>query len=264
METKKSNKADLERKRWIGFLLGLIIASSIFFVAIEYSTGGGEEKADTHLLKDIKLHDQDMIPAIDQQALAKQKDDKKPTVEDMLNLKRSETPNKVTPHEVGNMQSNDTKTAAPQISETPLLINEGTPLPDPPKDVEDAKKETNKFTEDKSEVKIERTDDKIAKRILSETPTPPEGWSAFFVWLTKNIKYPEVAKQANQQAVVSITFIINSDGTVDDIKIKESKNPIFEAEVLRVVRTMGKWKPGIQNNKPCKSLIEIPVVFSLG
>ena len=126
------------------------------------------------------------------------------------------------------------------------------------------KKETNKFTEDKSEVKIERTDDKIAKRILSETPTPPEGWSAFFVWLTKNIKYPEVAKQANQQAVVSITFIINSDGTVDDIKIKEAKNPIFEAEVLRVVRTMGKWKPGIQNNKPCKSLIEIPVVFSLG
>ena len=100
--------------------------------------------------------------------------------------------------------------------------------------------------------------------ILISSTVPPEGWSAFFVWLTKNIKYPEVAKQANQQAVVSITFIINSDGTVDDIKIKESKNPIFEAEVLRVVRTMGKWKPGIQNNKPCKSLIEIPVVFSLG
>ena len=226
METKKSNNADLENKRWIGFALGLIIALSIFFVAMEYSAQDGEEKeVNTNLLKDLKLHDQEMLPAIDQQNLTKEKDDKAPTVEDMLNIKRSETPQKVTPHEVGNTESDDDKTAAPNINETPTLTQQATSLPDPTKVEEVAKKETNKFTEDNSDKKIERSDDKIKKRILSETPTPPGGWSSFMVWLTKNTD--------------------------------------FEQEVLKVVRTMGKWKPGIQNNRPCKSLLEIPIVFSL-
>jgi tonB family C-terminal domain len=125
------------------------------------------------------------------------------------------------------------------------------------------KKETNKFTEDDADKRIERYDDKVSKRILSETPTPPGGWSFFMTWLTKNIKYPDAAKQAKQQGTVSVTFIVNADGTVSDIKIKEAKNTDFEQEVLKVVRTMGKWKPGKQNNKPCKSLLEIPIVFSL-
>ena len=67
MKTKKSNNADLENKRWIGFSLGVIIALSIFFVAMEYSTQDGEEReVNTNLLKDLKLHDQEMLPAIDQ------------------------------------------------------------------------------------------------------------------------------------------------------------------------------------------------------
>ena len=89
-------------------MLGLTVALSIFFVAIEYSTQGDEEKqANANLLKDLKLHDQEMLPAIDQQNLAKEKDERKPTLEDMLNVKRSDIPQKVTPHEVGNTESND-------------------------------------------------------------------------------------------------------------------------------------------------------------
>ena len=98
---------------------------------------------------------------------------------------------------------------------------------------------------------------------MSETPTPPGGWSFFMTWLTKNIKYPETAIHAKQQGIVNVIFIVNPDGIVSDIKIKEAKNTNFEEEVLKVVSTMGKWKPGIQNNKPCKSLLEIPIVFSL-
>ena len=168
MKTKKSNNADLENKRWIGFSLGVIIALSIFFVAMEYSTQDGEERElNTNLLKDLKLHDQEMLPAIDQQNLTKEKDDKAPTVDDMLNIKRSETPQKVTPHEVGNTESNDDKTAAPNINEAPILTQQATSLPNPTKVEEVAKKETNKFTEDNSDKKIERSDDKIKKRILS-------------------------------------------------------------------------------------------------
>ena len=264
METKKSNNADLENKRWIGFMLGLIVALSIFFVAIEYSTQDDTDKqTKTNLLKDLKIHDQEMMPAIDQQNLAKEKNNDKPSVEDMLNIKRSDTPQKVTPHEVGNTTSNDEKTAAPNISDTPILTQQETSLPDPTKVEEVDKKEKNKFTDDDANKRIERYDDKVSKRILSETPTPPGGWSFFMTWLTKNIKYPETAIHAKQQGIVNVTFIVNPDGIVSDIKIKEAKNTNFEEEVLKVVSTMGKWKPGIQNNKPCKSLLEIPIVFSL-
>ena len=55
-------------------MLGLIVALSIFFVAIEYSTQDDTDKqTKTNLLKDLKIHDQEMMPAIDQQNLAKEK-----------------------------------------------------------------------------------------------------------------------------------------------------------------------------------------------
>lgn len=65
------------------------------------------------------------------------------------------------------------------------------------------------------------------------------------------------------QGTVNITFIINVDGTVDDVRVKSGKIPVLNAEALRVLRTMGRWKPGIEKNRPCRSLVEIPIVFQL-
>ena len=90
LEIKKSNRADLESKRWVGFLLGIIVALSIFFVAMEYNSSGTEDDlANNKAIKNVTLHDMDMLPAIDQQDLAKTQEDKKPTMEDLLNLKRA-------------------------------------------------------------------------------------------------------------------------------------------------------------------------------
>ena len=96
---------------------------------------------------------------------------------------------------------------------------------------------------------VERYDDKVSKRILSETPTPPGGWVEFMKWLTKTLQYPAAAKENKLQGTVNITFIINADGTVDDVRIKSGKVPVLNDEVLRVLKTMGKWKPGIEKNK---------------
>ena len=245
MEIKKSDRADLENKRWVGFLLGIIIALSVFFVAMEYNAAGtDDDAADSRTLKNVTLHDMDMLPAIDQQDLAKKQDEKKPTIEDMLNLKRRDIPNKVTPHDVGSMNANDRKTGPPKIKE-------------------EAKKEMEKMTDDPSEEEAERYDDKVSKRILSQTPTPPGGWVEFMKWLTKTLQYPADAKQKQVQGTVNITFIINVDGTVDDVRVKSGKIPVLNAEALRVLRTMGRWKPGIEKNRPCRSLVEIPIVFQL-
>lgn len=254
----------MENKRWVGFLLGVILALSIFFVAMEYNSSGTDDDSNTkRSLHDVTLHDMEMLPAIDQQNLAKTKDDKKPTVDDMLNLKRSDTPNKVTPHDAGSMNSNDKKTAAPQVSDVPIIMPTINTLPDPPKVTEDGKKVTEKMTDDPSLVEVERYDDKVSKRILSETPTPPGGWVEFMKWLTKTLQYPASAKENQLSGTVNITFIINVDGSVSDVTIRSGKVPVLNAEVLRVLKTMGTWKPGIAKNKPCRSMVEIPVVFKL-
>ncbi len=119
------------------------------------------------------------------------------------------------------------------------------------------------MTDDPSEEEAERYDDKVSKRILSQTPTPPGGWVEFMKWLTKTLQYPADAKQKQVQGTVNITFIINVDGTVDDVRVKSGKIPVLNAEALRVLRTMGRWKPGIEKNRPCRSLVEIPIVFQL-
>lgn len=264
LEIKKSNRADLENKRWVGFLLGIIVALSFFFVAMEYNaTGSDDDSANTKAIKNVTLHDMDMLPAIDQQDLAKTQEDKKPTMEDLLNLKRRDIPNKVTPHDAGSMNSNDKKTGAPQVSNEPIVMPMVTTTPEPPKIKEEAKKEMEKMTDDNSDKVVERYDDKVSKRILSETPTPPGGWVEFMKWLTKTLQYPAAAKENKLQGTVNITFIINADGTVDEVRIKSGKVPVLNDEVLRVLKTMGKWKPGIEKNKPCRSLIEIPFVFQL-
>ncbi|MCI6672226.1 MAG: TonB family protein [Prevotella sp.] len=264
MEKRKSKQADLERRRWIGFVLGLIVSLSVFFVAMEYRQVTDEDNVPPiDLSKSLVLDNLEMLPAIDQTDLATEQNEEKPTTEDLLNLKRSNTPNLVQPKEVGSMESNDTKTAAPKTSETYVVSAEASLVVNNQKEVEEAKKETNKMTDVPSDEQQERTDEKIKKKILSETPTPPEGWSKFMKWLTKNIKYPEQAHNAADVKIVSVTFVVAADGSVDNIKVKGNDTSVFASEVLRVVKTMGKWTPGKEDGKPCRAMIEIPIVFSL-
>ncbi|WP_025002747.1 energy transducer TonB [Prevotella dentasini] len=265
MEIKKSDKANLENKRWVGFVLGLIVAFSLFFVAMEYSNEGnaGDDSQRTVSAKNLTIHDTEMLPAIDQKDLAEKKDEEKPTLDDLLNLKRSSNPVKVTPRNAGNINSNDKQTAAPNINDELIVSEQADKLPDPPKVKEVAEKETNKMTDDPSLEEIERYDDKVSKRILSETPTPPGGWVEFMKWLTKSLTYPAAAKKIKKQGSVSVAFIIEPDGMVSDVRIKQGGYAAFEQEALRVLKTMGRWKPGIAKGRPCRSLVEIPIVFSL-
>ena len=62
MEIKKSKQADLENKRWVGFMLGLIIALSAFFVAMEYtSNGGSDNNEDAKKITSVRLHSLDTV-----------------------------------------------------------------------------------------------------------------------------------------------------------------------------------------------------------
>lgn len=103
----------------------------------------------------------------------------------------------------------------------------------------------------------------IKLTVVQKIPQFPGGWSAFMQWLTKNLKYPVAAQKSKIQGTVVVSFIVNKDGSVANIKVSTSVDPLLDNETLRVMKMMPKWKPGIDKGKVCRTMIAIPVVFQL-
>ena len=60
-----------------------------------------------------------------------------------------------------------------------------------------------------------------------------------------------------------VQFIVSADGTMADLKIIKSLEKSCDDEALRVMRMMPKWKPGVQDGQPCRTMVCIPIVFKL-
>ena len=69
-------------------------------------------------------------------------------------------------------------------------------------------------------------------------------------FLQDNLKYPENAMKNNVQGRVIVQFVVEKDGTLTEFKVARSVDPDLDAEALRVLQTMPKWKPGMQRGKP--------------
>ena len=100
-------------------------------------------------------------------------------------------------------------------------------------------------------------------RIVEQLPEFPGGWVELMKWLDKNIQYPPAALKSKIQGEVIVSFIINPNGTLSNIRITKSAHPLLNAEALRVVHKMPKWKPGIHDDRPCQTMFSIPIVFHL-
>ena len=91
----------------------------------------------------------------------------------------------------------------------------------------------------------------------------PGGTSAWEAFFAKNHKYPAVAKASGLQTTVVVRFVIQKDGSVTDPGIICSSHPLFTEEVLRLLKTMPKWKPALKQGKPCASYYKLPFIFQL-
>ena len=98
-------------------------------------------------------------------------------------------------------------------------------------------------------------------RIVQQIPEFPGGMSAFTKWLTRNLRYPEQSQRYKTQGMVVVSFVVNKDGTASDIKIEKSAEARLDAEVIRVMKLMPKWQPGMQDNQPCRTILVVPVSF---
>jgi protein TonB len=81
--------------------------------------------------------------------------------------------------------------------------------------------------------------------------------------LAKCRNKPEEALNNNIQGTVRISFTVNTDGTLSDIKSVKKTDPILEECVIAIVKKSPKWTPGQQQNKPVKVPYQVPIVFKI-
>ncbi len=114
----------------------------------------------------------------------------------------------------------------------------------------------------KSQV-IANTDETIYD-FVDKMPEFPGGKSEMSVYLSKNVKYPLEAKEIGAQGRVICEFIVNTDGSISDVKVVRSGGYYFlDNEAIRVVASMPKWNPGAKNGQPVRVRYTIPVYFRL-
>lgn len=105
--------------------------------------------------------------------------------------------------------------------------------------------------------------DKFDEALSEQLPEYPGGMSELVTWLTKNIVYPPAARRQGIEGEVQVSFIIEKDGSLTDIKIHKPAAHVFNEEALRVVKKMPNWKPGKLDGKVCRTLFVIPIQFNL-
>ena len=236
MEQKKTARADMERRRTTGFLLGLVFVLAVLYVSLEWNSAdaGGDVAA---LDLDELMHESELVPMSNEQLLAE------------LEPERQKA----------------------ESAEQLRVVDDDVELAQPDEPVEPAQEGT-----DDEALLQELLDDDEAKalapvdpvnplnfHVVEDLPQYPGGAVEFMKWLTKNLRYPTTARKRKQEGRVVAVFYVEKDGSITGINITQSLSADCDREALRVLRMMPNWQPGIQNDKPCRTKVCIPIVFKL-
>lgn len=98
---------------------------------------------------------------------------------------------------------------------------------------------------------------------VEQVPVFPGGMQAFGDFLAKNIKYPEFMRKNALEGKVIISFIVEKDGSLTDIKVVRAIGNGADEEAVRVMNLSPKWRPGIQNGQPVRVSYAVPISFAL-
>lgn len=224
METKKSPKVDLEKKRGIFFQIGLIITLSACLLAFEWKSSKGELAS----LGDLSnlIIEEEIIPITRQEE-----------------LKTPPPPQQVI--EELNIVEDDEE------------IKEEIEIKDSESD-QDTKVEVINIQQEEEEV-----DEVFNFYVLEDKPEFPGGEAALLKWIAQNTKYPEIAKENGIQGRVFVGFVIDKAGKVTEVKVLRGVDPYLDKEAVRVVGQMPSWSPGKQRGKPVKVSYQVPINFKL-
>jgi protein TonB len=225
MQPKKSEKADLTNKSWLFFNIGLVITLLIVVMAFEYKSR--DETDLKNMNKNSNL------------------------AEEILEVPPTEQPPPPPP-----------KIQQPQIIEVP--------------DEEEIKEEIKvefdvEVTEDTKVEDIvvapvveEKEDVDQIFLVVEESATPKGGMGAFYEFVRSKLKYPAQARRMGIEGKVFVEFVINRDGSIQDVKAIKGIGAGCDEEAVRVVQSAPRWNPGKQRGKPVRQRYVVPITFKLG
>ena len=129
---------------------------------------------------------------------------------------------------------------------------------------EDAKEEVvAPVSPDAKEAPADSTAKEEVFMVAEQMPEFPGGMKELLKFLQENVKYPENAMKNNVQGRVIVQFVVEKDGTPTEFKVLRSVDPDLDAEALRVMKAMPKWKPGMQKGQVVRVKFTVPVSFKL-
>ncbi|MBP3766845.1 MAG: energy transducer TonB [Prevotella sp.] len=125
---------------------------------------------------------------------------------------------------------------------------------------DDADAQVLKAVEEVAQPEPKPAEDKIFD-VVEQAPTFKEG--DVRAWLSKNMQYPAVAAENGISGRVVVGFVVERDGSISHVQVLRGVDPSLDKEAVRVVKSMPKWNPGMQNGSPVRVKYNVPVQFKL-
>lgn len=109
--------------------------------------------------------------------------------------------------------------------------------------------------------------EEVAEDVIHEhveiMPDFPGGMAALMKYLGTNIKYPTISQEMGSAGKVIVQFVVDKDGTITNPAVVRGVDAYLDKEAIRVISSMPKWNPGVQNGKKVRVKYTVPVVFRL-
>lgn len=109
----------------------------------------------------------------------------------------------------------------------------------------------------------EEEEEKMVFTVVESMPSFPGGDAARVKYLNENISYPQMARESNIQGRVFITFVVETDGSITDVRILRGIGGGCDQEAIRVIENMPNWIPGRQRGKAVRVQFNMPILFKL-
>lgn len=221
MEPKKTVRADLSRKSFLFFNIGLVTSLSLAIAAFTYKTERHAKKSDL-----ISNHGQ---------------------IEELIDVPVTEQ-----------LRPPQPRIEAPQIIEVPdtKIIEESITVD---MDLEIIPAEENLSAPVR--VDIEEEDPNMLFTVVEESASPVGGINAFTEFISKNMVYPAMARRMDIQGKVFVEFIVERDGTLTNVRTLKGIGAGCDEEAVRVVSIAPKWNPGKQRGRAVRQKMVLPINF---
>ena len=99
--------------------------------------------------------------------------------------------------------------------------------------------------------------------VVEQMPEYPGGMQALLEYLMENVKYPEDAEKQKIEGRVIATFVVETDGSINNVEVVKPAFPSLDAEAVRVLSAMPKWTPGMQSGKVVRVKYTVPINFNM-